>query len=40
MGKEEREISRFFVASPLVFPLSVWCVSRTSLTKNLHPLVY
>ena len=33
MGKEVREIS------PHVFPLSVWRVSRTSLTKNLHPLV-
>ena len=39
MGKEGREISRFFVAPPRVFPLSVWRVSRTSLTINLHPLV-
>ena len=34
MGKEVGEIS------PHVFPLSVWRVSRTSLTKNLHPLVH
>ena len=40
MGKEVREISHFFVAPPRVFPLSFWRVSRTSLPKNLHPLVH
>ena len=39
MGKEVREISRFYVAPPRELVLSVWRVSRTSLPKNLHPLV-
>ena len=40
MGKEVREISRFFVASPRVFPLYVWRVSRTSLPTIIHPFVH
>ena len=32
MDKEVREISRFFVAMPRGFLLSVWRVSQTSLT--------
>ena len=39
MGKEVREISRFYVAPPRELVLSVWRVSRSSLPKNLHPLV-
>ena len=39
MGKEVREILRFCVASPRMFPLSVWRVSHTSLPKNTYNLV-
>ena len=37
MNKGVREISRFFVAPPRVFPLSVWRISRTSLSQNPLP---
>ena len=39
MDKEVRAIMCFFVVPLCEFPLSVWCISRTSLPKNLHPLV-
>ena len=34
MDKRVREISRFFVAPPRMFSLSVWRVSRTLLSRN------
>ena len=34
LDKRVREISRFFVAPPSVFPLSVWRVSWTLLSRN------
>ena len=40
MDKRVCEISRFFVAPPRVFPLSVWCVSRTLLSRNISTIVY
>ena len=39
MGKEMREISRFFVVLPREFPLSLLRVSRTSLPTNIHSSV-
>ena len=39
MDKRVREISRFFVAPPRVFPLSVWRVSRKLLSRNTSGLV-
>ena len=37
LGKEVREISRFFVATPRAFPLSVWHGFTDFLThKYLH----
>ena len=40
VDKKVHEISRFFVAPPCGFPLSVWCVSRTSLSTITSTLVY
>ena len=40
MDKRVREIARFFVAPPRVFPLSVWRVSRTLLSRNTSTLVH
>ena len=39
MDKEVREISPFFVAPPRGFPLSIWRVSRTSLSTITSTLV-
>ena len=39
MEKRVREISRFFVAPPRVFPLSVRARPRTSLSTNASTLV-
>ena len=36
MGKEVREISRFFVALSREFPLSVYALTHLLITKNIH----